>query len=95
MPTGAAGAGVSCGTSVAAVGCPDAEYLATGLLPSVDVTDDDATLSVCIAAVTGRVASTVDAGAESFDTASDVTVEFKGGCVVVLTLVSGRDLPLD
>ena len=34
-------------------------------------------------------------GAESFDTASDVTVEFNGSCVVVLTLVSERDLPLD
>ncbi|MBV8346706.1 MAG: hypothetical protein JOZ49_03945 [Mycolicibacterium sp.] len=93
MPTGAAGAGVSCGTSVAAVGCPAAEYLATGLLPSVDVTDDDATLGVCIAAVAGRVASTIDTGAESFDTASDVTVEFKGRCAVVPTSVPERDLP--
>lgn len=95
MPTGAPGAGVSCGTSVAAVGCPAAEYVATGLLPSVDVTDDDATLGVSIAAVAGRLASTIDRGAESFDTASDVTVGFKGRCAVVPTSVPERDLPPD
>ena len=41
------------------------------------------------------MSTTFDTGAESFDTASDVTVEFKGRCVVVETVVSDRDLPPD
>ncbi|WP_353368674.1 hypothetical protein [Mycobacterium sp.] len=49
-----------------------AAYFATGVSPTVDVTDD-----------------------ESFDTASDVTVEFKGRCVAVATAVFDRDLPPD
>jgi hypothetical protein len=72
-----------------------AEYFATGVSPTVDVTADDATLKLCIVPVTSGVATTFDTGAESFDTASDVTVEFKGRCVVVGTVVSDRDLPPD
>jgi hypothetical protein len=41
------------------------------------------------------VATTFGTGAKSSDTASDVTVEFKGRCVVVATVVSDRDLPPD
>jgi hypothetical protein len=70
--TAAAAAGARCETSIAAVGPTAAEYLATGVSPTVDVTDD-----------------------ESFDTASDVTVEFKGRWVAVATAVFDRDLPPD
>src|SRR3984893_1693680 len=70
--TGAAAAGARCETSIAAVGPTAAEYLATGVSPTVDVTDD-----------------------ESFDTASDVTVEFKGRWVAVATAVFDRELRPD
>lgn len=85
---GATGGKACCETSAAAMGPAAAECLATG----VSLTEDDATRNVCVSSVTGGVASNSKAGAGSFATASDVTVEFTGRCVLVAASVSERDV---